>query len=188
LVVEDSLPIAAEMEDEMSEPKSEPKSEVPKEMLTPDSQAYTNKLISEAIKGVFAQLGPVFESIALTPEKIAQAEKIRRAPTDSEIAALAREQRERKLTQQEAADNRKNLLRNQANCPHKYPTGQWAVGVIRNYPDRRERFVCMLCQSLFEPSRWVIGPPDADNPRGKAYIEKEHPQYQLVREVLASKG
>ena len=172
----------------MSEPKSEVKSEVPKEMLTPDSQAYTNKLISEAIKGVFAQLGPVFESIALTPEKIAQAEKIRRAPTDEQIAALAREQRERKLTQQEAEENRKNLLHNQANCPHKYPTGQWAVGVIRNYPDRQPRFICMLCSCLFHPAHWEIGPPDAENPRGKAYIAEAHPQYKLVREVLLSKG
>lgn len=167
---------------------SEPKVEVPKESLTPDSQAYTNHLISEAVKSVFAQLGPVLERIAITPEKIAEAEKIRRAPTDAQIAALAREQRERKLTQQEAEENRKNLLRNQANCPHKYPTGQWSIGVIRNYPDRRERFVCMLCQCLFQPSRWEIGPPDAENPRGKAYIAEAHPQYNLVREVLASKG
>jgi hypothetical protein len=161
------------------------KLETPKELLTPAAQAYTNSLINEAIKGVFAQLGPLLESIALTPEKLAQAEALRRAP---DPAAVARELRERKLMQEEQEENRANLLRNQENCPHKYPTGQWAVSPVRNYPDRQERFICSLCQSFFEPKRWVILAPDAENPRGKPAIAPEHPQYRMVREVLAQKG
>jgi hypothetical protein len=161
------------------------KFETPKELLTPAAQAYTNNLINEAIKGVFAQLGPVLESIALTPEKLAQAEALRRAP---DPALVARELRERKLMQQDQEENRANLLRNQANCPHKYPTGQWAVSVVRNYPDRQERFCCMLCQSFFEPRHWAINAPDTENPRGRAVIVDAHPQYAAVREVLASKG
>jgi hypothetical protein len=168
-----------------TEPEAAKKIPTPAVLLTPEAQAYTNNLISEAVKGVFAQLGPLLQSIALTPEKLAQAEALRRAP---DPAAVARELRERKLMQQEQKENEDNLRRNQANCPHKYPTGAWAVNVVRNYPDRQERFVCSLCQSFFQPKRWEIGAPDADNPRGRAYIADEHPQYHLVREVLASKG
>jgi len=169
-----------------TEPEVQPKKiPTPAVLLTPEAQAYANYLIDESVKGVFAQLGPVLQSIALTPEKLAEAEALRRAP-DPKL--VARELRERKLMQQEQEENRQNLLRNQANCPHKYPTGQWAVNPVRNYPDRQERFICSLCQTFFQPKRWEIGPPDADNPRGRAYIAEAHPQYHLVREVLAQKG
>jgi hypothetical protein len=169
-----------------TEPEAVPKKiPTPAALMTPESQAFTNNLINEAIKGVFAQLGPLLESVALTPEKLAQAEALRRAP---DPALVARELRERKLMQQEQEENHQNLLRNQASCPHRYPTGQWAVNPVRNYPDRRERFICSLCQSFFQPKRWEIGPPDAENPRGRAFIADEHPQYKLVREVLAQKG
>jgi hypothetical protein len=157
----------------------------PAALLMPEAQAYTNNLISEAVRGVFERLGPILQSIALTPEKLAEAEALRRAP---DPALVAREMRERRLMQQEQEENRANLMRNQTNCPHKYPTGQWAVCPVRNYPDRRERFICNLCQSFFQPKRWEIGAPDAENPRGRAYIAEEHPQYRLVREVLAQKG
>jgi len=167
-----------------TEPKPS-KLKTPDAMLTPENQAYTNNLISEAVKGVFAQLGPLLESIALTPEKLAQAEALRRAP---DPALVARELRERKLMQQDQEENRANLLRTQAACIHKYPTGQWAVNPIHNYPDRQERFICSLCQSFFEPRRWTIQAPDAENPRGKAVIVDAHPQYHLVREVLSTRG
>ena len=161
------------------------KFETPKELLTPAAQAYTNNLINEAIKGVFAQLGPILESIALTPEKLAQAEALRRAP---DPASVARELRERKLTQQEAEENRQNLLRNQAACPHRYPTGQLSINVVRNYPDRQPRFTCALCSVWINPREWQIGPPDAENPRGKPFIAEAHPQFKMASEVLATKG
>lgn len=171
------------------EPAAEPKKiPIPAALLTPEAQAATNQMVSEAVKSIFAQLAPVLQSIAMTPEKIAQAEAIRRMPTEKEVAQKLREEREKKLTQQEAEENRQNLLRTQAACPHRYPTGQWSLGIIRNYPDRQPRGVCMLCQAFFEPKRWVIGPPDAENPRGRAYIAPEHPQYHLVLEVLATKS
>jgi hypothetical protein len=157
----------------------------PAVLLTPEAQAYTNNLISEAVKGVFAQLGPLLESIALTPQKLAEAEKLRRAP---DPAKIARELRERKLMQQDQEETRANLLRNQAHCIHKYPTGQWAVNPVRNYPDRQERFICSLCQSFFQPKRWEIAAPDADNPRGRAFIAEAHKDYDRVREVLMTKG
>jgi hypothetical protein len=169
----------------MFEKKEEAKISTPTELLTPEAQAFTSRMISEAVRGLFEQMAPILSSIALTPEKLAAAEALRRAPDPIKIA---RELRERKLMAEEAEENRQNLLRNQANCPHKYSTGQWAIGIVRNYPDRQERFVCMLCNRFFQPKRWEIGAPDANNPRGKAYIAPEDPQYRLVREVLAANG
>jgi hypothetical protein len=157
----------------------------PPALLNPEMQAYMSASISEAVKGVFASMAPLLASIALTPEKLAEAEALRRAP---DPAKIRRELRERQLMQTEQEENRQNLLRNQSACPHKYPTGQWAVCPVRNYPDRRERFICNLCQSFFQPKRWEIAAPDADNPRGRAYIAEAHPDYERVREVLASKG
>jgi hypothetical protein len=157
----------------------------PDALLTPEAQAYTNTLVNAAIKGIFAQLGPVLESIALTPEKLAQAEELRRKP---DAAVIARELRERKLMHVEQEENRARLLQTQAACPHRYPTGQLAIGIIRNYPDRQARGTCMLCQTFFTPKEWRIGAPDAENPRGKAFIADAHPQYDLVRQVLAAKG
>jgi hypothetical protein len=134
-----------------TEPESVPKKiPTPPAALTPEVQAYMNSSLSMAVKEIFASMGPLLSSIALTPEKLAQAEALRRAP---DPAAVARELRERKMTQQEAEENRANLLRNQAACPHRYPTGQLSTNVVRNYPDRRERFICMLCQSFFQPRR-----------------------------------
>jgi len=176
----------------MSEAKEQQKIQTPPSILTPDAMAFikaaTSAAVKEAVAGIFAQMGPILQSIALTPEKLAEAEKLRRAPTEDEKAKKAREIRERKLTQQEAEENRQNLLKNQAACPHHYPTGQWSVNVVNNFPDRQPRFLCSLCQSFFEPRRWVILAPDADNPRGKAVIADAHKDYARVSEVLATKG
>jgi hypothetical protein len=158
---------------------------VPTSMLNPEAQAYTNALVSEAIKGVFAQLGPMLQSIALTPEKLAEAERLRRAP---DPAAVARELRERKMTQQDLEENERQKQANQSACPHVYPTGQATWHVVRNYPDRQPRFSCPLCSIWVTPREWRIGAPDQNNPRGVPYIVPEHPLYRKASEILATKG
>ena len=155
----------------------EPSPKVPTSLLNPEAQAYTNAVVSEAIKGVFAQLGPLLQSIALTPEKMAEAEKLRRAP---DPAAVARELRERKMTQVEFEENERRKKENQAACPHKYPTGQLSINVVRNFPDRQPRFTCASCAIWITPREWRIGAPDAENPRGVPFIAPEHPQYKMA--------
>ena len=154
-------------------------------MLSPEGQAYTSQLINEAVKGVFAQLGPLLESIALTPEKIAKAEELRRAP---DPAKVQREEREKKLQHMEVEENRENQRRVRAACSHRYPSGQSAVNVVRNYPDQQPRGVCVLCHEFFEPKHWEILPPTKNEPRGVPRIAPAHPQYKLVLEALAAKG
>lgn len=158
---------------------------VPPAMLTPEMQAYTSQMISEAVRGVFESMGPLLQSIALTPQKLKEAEDLRRAP---DAAKVARELRERKLMHEEEKENRANLARFQAACPHKYPSGGSAINLIHNYPDRQARGICVLCALFLQPRRWEILAPDADNPRGRAVIVDAHPQYDLVRQVQAVKG
>ena len=167
-----------------SEPAESKKAPVPAALLTPEAQAFMNASISQAVKEVFAGLGPMLQSISLTPEKLAAAEALRRAP-DPKL--VEREQRERKLMRAEQEENHTNLLRLQAACPHKYPRGL-LVSLVSNYPDRMPRGVCHLCQTFFEPKRWVIGAPTAEEPRGHAHIADAHPLYSIVREVAMTKG
>jgi len=63
-----------------------------------------------------------------------------------------------------------------------------SINVVRNYPDRQPRFTCALCSVWINPREWQIGPPDAENPRGKPFIAEAHPQFKMASEVLATKG
>jgi len=159
--------------------------QLPDAMRTPEAQATINATIAEAVRSVFASLAPMFASMALTPEKIAEAEKIRRAP---DPATVARELRERKLMQQDLAEAEQQKREQQNACPHQYPTGQLTWHVIRNFPDRQARFSCPLCALWVTPREWRIAAPDAENPRGRAFIAEEHPLYREASRVLASKG
>lgn len=91
----------------------------PPEMLTPAAQAYTSQMLKDAIAGVFEQLGPVLKDMALTPQKIAEMEAIRRAPPEEQANLIARNAREKKLMIAEQEENRKNLQLVQDNCLHR---------------------------------------------------------------------
>lgn len=158
---------------------------VPPSALTPEMQAFISMSISEAVKSVFVQMTPVLASIALTPEKMAEAERLRRAP---DAAVVAREMRERKLTQDEATENAQNLARRQNDCFHRYPSGLLSISLIRNYPDRQARGICMTCHKMFQPRRWEIGAPTELSPRGVPFVADADKQYSLVLEVLSAKG
>jgi hypothetical protein len=158
-----------------------PKMETPRELISPEAQAYVNASINEAIRGIFTQLAPVLQSIALTPEKIAEAERLRRAPTEEEMAHKLREERERKQWGEDEKANRANQIARQKNCPHKDAKQNWSVSLVHNYPDHQARGLCMLCHKLFEPKHWIIAAPDANNPRGRAMLVEPDPQYFIVQ-------
>jgi hypothetical protein len=169
---------------------AQPAAETPKKVafpsaLNPEAAAFINMSISAAVKEIFKEMAPILQSIALTPEKIAEAETLRRA---ADPKTVAREKREKHLQHLEMEENRQQLLRTRAACAHRYPSGQTAINPVRNFPDRAARGICVLCQEFFEPRRWVIDPPDRDNPRGVPRIADAHPQYKLVLEALAAKG
>lgn len=166
----------------MSE-KHENDSSVPKELMTPAAQAYMNTQLRETIAAMFRELAPTLQSIALTPEKIQAMEDARRAPSTDEVARKAREKRERALQHEDIEDARRNQQHLQDTCPHKYSNGQLALAIISNRPDRQRLLICLRNHCMILPSMWVIGPPDAENPRGRAYMQAAHKDYgRLLQE------
>jgi hypothetical protein len=139
--------------------------------------------VKEAISGVFANMKPMMESIALTPEKLAKAEELRRAP---DPAKVAREARERALMKEDIDEARRNVARAQKNCTHKDLNQKYSISLIHNYPDRQTRGVCTHCHLMLEPTHWTIEAPDPQRPRGKPVLVAEHPLYHLVRELEAT--
>lgn len=154
---------------------------------TPETQAIINSMVSaavkEAISGVFENMKPMMESIALTPEKLAKAEELRRAP---DPAKVAREARERQLMKEDIDEARRNVARAQKNCTHKDLNRKYSISLIHNYPDRGTRGVCTHCHLMIEPCHWEIGAPDAKNPRGTPVLIAESPLYHIVRELEAT--
>jgi hypothetical protein len=161
---------------------------VPPEALTPAVQAYVNENLSVAIREIFKEFAPMMASLALTPEKLQLMEDLRRKPTESQEAYNRRQVREKKMMREEQEQNRLNLEATQAACPHAYPSGLSAINIIRNYPDRHARGICVLCQVLIHPRQWVIDAPNDEYPHGVERIAPEHPQYGLVRRKLAEVG
>lgn len=171
----------------MSEEKQKPF--VPPSVLNPESLAYINATIKATVTELFSSMAPVLQSLALTPEKMAELSRLQNLPSPEAAAAKKREIRERKLFAEDEAEAKANEARNQANCAHRYPTGASACALIRNYPDRQPRAICNFCHRLFSPREWRIGAPDENNPRGRAFIADADPQYDtIVRELLAVKG
>ena len=172
----------------MSESKETQKAvPLPSAALTPELLSYINTTTQATIRELMASMLPMMASMALTPEKILEMEKLRRAPTDEQQAAAAREKRERLMQRQEIEENAANKRNIQDHCPHKYPTGQLSVSACRNFPDRQARFLCHLCACWFTPREWRIAPPDPQNPRGKPYVAEPHKQYAEIAALMASR-
>ena len=153
--------------------------------LSHEQQAYINSSISAAVREALTALGPILQSVAVTPEKMLEMERLRREPSDAEKKAKLREARERALMKEDLEEAARNTELKQKNCPkgHRDENNRYAIALIHNYPDRQPRGVCTHCHLLIEPTHWEIGAPDEKNPRGKAYLVKAHPLYYIVAEL-----
>ena len=138
--------------------------------------ARESRLVQDAIKGVFEQLAPVLQSIALTPEKIREANKPYVDP-----AAIARELREREKTRKDTEEGRARTRAQQENCPHLDKNGKWAINLQHNFPDHKPRGMCPLCFIYIEPAHWDLHPPTPEFPDGEPYVIPEHRLYHIVR-------
>jgi len=152
--------------------------------LTPDVialvTAATSAAVKEAMAGMQEHNLAMIKELALTPEKLREANKPYVDP-----AVHNREVREKIKFKKEEIENEKakRLLREQ--CPHRYKhTRGLALGIIRNYPDRQPRGVCMLCHEVFNPREWRIGAPTETHPDGFPHMVPAHPQYQLVYDKI----
>jgi hypothetical protein len=158
---------------------NEQKLNVPTEIVSPAAQASVNQMISAAVAEVFKNMGPMLERISLTPEKLAEAERLRREP-DPKL--VAREARERALMREDLRVAEKLKRDLQESCTHKDNNMRWSISAIHNYPDRQCRLICVRCHLIVEPTHWTIDAPDATHPRGVPRLVPAHPRYA---EILA---
>jgi hypothetical protein len=152
--------------------------------LTPEQLGQMNvqaaAMIKEAVTAVFASLAPALASMALTPEKLREMNKPYVDP-----AREARDARETLLWRQDMETQRQQTQAHQDNCLHIDDNQRSSIRIIRNCPDRQPRGICVHCLALITPKEWRIGPPDAENPRGRAYLAEPHKNYQTVLQIAA---
>ncbi len=160
---------------------------IPTSLLNPEAQAFVSASISAAIKeavsGVFASMAPLLEKLAMTPEKIRAANTPYRDP-----AIEARNKRETEKSKQDEKELREAEAARRAACPHLDQNSRPSVRLIHNFPDRAPRGICVICQDLITPKMWVIGPPDAENPKGRAYLQEAHKDFRIVQILEAQSG
>ena len=164
---------------------------VPANVLNPETQAYINSSMAEALKDLMAQLAEAKAALAnnsFTPEALANAfaaaEKARREPDQ---AVKDREKREKAKTKKDLDDARKLLEQTQSACDHRYVNGSGSLAAIRNRPDRQILLLCLLCHAQINPREWVIDAPEPITGAERSHIRDAHPQYTtLLREWAKS--
>lgn len=152
--------------------------------MSPEQVAQTNAMVSaavaEAVRSMFTSFAPMLEKLAITPEKLREANKPYVDP-----AKAARELREMLLWKEDEAENRRKLQEYQDNCPHIDQNGRSSITLVHNFPDRQPRGLCTKCQALIHPREWRIAAPDAKHPRGNAYLTEAHKNYNIVMQLEA---
>jgi hypothetical protein len=150
--------------------------------LSPEALAAINtataKAVQEAVSAVFASLGPVLKDMAITPEKLREANKPYEDP-----AKLARELRESLKSKADEAEIQRITLARRAACPHVDKNGRSSINLVHNQPDHQPRGICVVCHDWIHPREWRIGAPDEQNPRGKAYLVEPHKDYRIVLQL-----
>lgn len=140
----------------------------------------TSKAVQETVTAVFSSLGPALQGMALTPEKMRE---MNRPFEDPQKAA--RQKREMLLWKQDEDERIKRERKSKDDCLHQDKRGQTSLRLIRNYPDRQPRGICVLCHDLITPKEWRIGAPDELHPRGVAYLAEPHKDYLTVVRIAS---
>jgi len=150
--------------------------------LSPEALAMINtataQAVQAAVKSVFENLGPVLKDMAITPEKLREANKPYEDP-----AKIAREMRESLKSKADEAEIQKMNNARKAACPHLDKNGRSAICLVHNQPDHQARGVCVVCGDWIHPKEWRIGVPDEKNPRGRAYLVEPHKDYRIVLQL-----
>jgi hypothetical protein len=140
----------------------------------------TKELMRDLVRDIFKEFAPVLQSIALTPDKLREAQK----PYEDPLK-LARELHEQQQWRKQELEKSELKKARQTACPHKDKQQKWSVQLQHNFHDRLPRGICSLCELFIHPAYWDYRP--ITNPDGtvtdKAFIIKEHPLYHIVREL-----
>jgi hypothetical protein len=147
--------------------------------LSPEALAMihtaTAAAVQEAISSLFQNFMPALKDMALTPEKIREANR----PYVDPLKA-ARDLRESLKSKKEEIENQKRLAAFRASCSHTYNNGITAICLVHNQPDHQPRGICVLCSDWIHPKEWRIGIPTEKEPNGHAYLVEPHKDYSRV--------
>jgi hypothetical protein len=176
----DALKVAA------PQPEAKPaKVATPEELLSPAGKGFVNDMVStavrESVKAIFAEMAPILQSLALTPEKL----DLLRTPkkNEADIAREMRNMRESRKSKEDEAQLRRDVAARQSNCPHKYQNGTDSISLIHNMPSRQVAGICVLCHDLIQGRHWTILAPDAETGKEKAVIADAHKDYGRVIQI-----
>ena len=157
--------------------------------LSPEQIAMINtttaSAVQSAIEGLFKGLLPALKDMAVTPEKLREANRPYEDP-----AKIARELRESlKSKEDEAEQQRMNRARMDA-CNHLDKNGRSSINLCHNQPDHQPRGVCVVCGDWIHPREWRIAASETlakqfsvaggELPKGKAYVVAAHKDYRTV--------
>jgi hypothetical protein len=152
--------------------------------LSPEQLGAMNAMVAAAVKeamvGMAAVFAPMVQQMAITPEKLREANRPYVDPKKK-----LREDRETKLWREDIDDARRTTQMSKDNCIHQDDNQRTSIRLIRNFPDRQVRGVCVKCQDIIHPKEWRIGAPDEQNPRGVAYTVAPHKDYLIVRQLMS---
>jgi hypothetical protein len=155
--------------------------------LTPELIAMITAATAAAVKETMAGMREhnetMIRELALTPEKLREANK---PYVDPDVANRAL--RDKLKFKREEIEQEKNRRLTRDNCTHHYPDGRLiAISPVRNFPDRQERGICMLCHEWFTPREWRIDDPGNVDSDKQAHMFPQHPQYALVLKAIRQK-
>lgn len=134
------------------------------------------------VKELFAEFMPVMQNMALTPDKLREAQKPYVDPME-----LARKNHERKEFQESERQRDADIRASQERCSHLDENGKYAIRVQRNFHDGMSRGICLHCMLMIEPAHWDWRPktlPDGSL-RHEAFVVQPHPLYYIVQQMEA---
>jgi hypothetical protein len=146
--------------------------------FSPEQLAMINDSTRAAVQAAIAAMGPLLESIAVTPAKLREAN---RPYIDPKV--YAREQRESMKSKQDEAEIARITKARRDACPHLDKNGRASINLVHNQPDHQPRGVCVICSDWIHPKEWRIGPPTDAEPRGRAYLVEPHKDYKIVMQL-----
>lgn len=138
----------------------------------------TQAAVQSTIEALMKGLIPVFKDMAITPEKLREANR----PYEDPKKKL-REERESAKSKQDEKELQELTAARRANCPHLDKNGRSSIDLVHNMPDHQPRGVCVVCGDWIHPREWRIGASDSQNPRGRAYLVEPHKDYRVVLQL-----
>jgi hypothetical protein len=165
------------------------KSGVPASMMTPEMVAFleqqqqtTAASVTAAVTAIMSQFAPILASLKdPSPKEKREQEQIDRN--------IAQAKRLKEQGQEADKQNRTNLEKMRAACPHIDQSRQEAIRLVHNQFDGQPRGLCMKCGDWISPCHYSIdGPIDAKTGQVAPFVVPEHKDYFRVRALVAQQG